>query len=354
MNTRAGTRHRWFVGSEGIRSGWRVLIHSLLMSGFVACTTGVLLLGVVLWMMSPAAEWKLTPWMVGWLAGLAYMTIVLVMAIVTIGSGRLLDTQGGARTVGLGGPIGLSLRQLLEGVIWGALALAPALLIMGLGADFDVQISAFSVSGIANWLGISFLLVWAATAEELIFRGYAFAWLCRGSVNVGRGLAAAMGWTGKVADAMSVHLGRALPVAGVALLFGIVHVGNPGHTWIATLNTALAAVWLSVAFFRSGALWLPVGLHFGWNWTQGLLLGMPVSGAGSEEQSLAFSSPLRVVFEGSDWIAGGTYGVEGSIGCSVALLAATVLMAVGPVREPSARHQSLVLPDKSASLVPRE
>ena len=71
----------------------------------------------------------------------------------------------------------------------------------------------------------------------------------------------------------------------------------------------LVGVPLSVAYLRTRALWMPVGIHFAWNYVQGFIFGLPVSG---------FRLPTSVLtarVHGAAWLTGSAYGPEG--GCSV-------------------------------------
>jgi hypothetical protein len=75
-----------------------------------------------------------------------------------------------------------------------------------------------------------------------------------------------------------------------------------------------------VAYWRTRSLWFPFGLHWGWNWAMGALLGSPISGI----TTLAPNPLLRFSSNGPEWIGGGAYGVEGGVACTVALLLSTV------------------------------
>ena len=132
----------------------------------------------------------------------------------------------------------------------------------------------------------------AAADEELVFRGYPFQRL----VDSGGPLAA---------------------VAAVSVMFGLAHLWNPSHNWISTVNTILVGVLLAVCYLRTRALWLPIGVHFAWNYFQGYVLGLPVSGLAMPASILA----ARV--HGATWLTGGAYGPEGSILSSGVILAAT-------------------------------
>lgn len=79
-------------------------------------------------------------------------------------------------------------------------------------------------------------------------------------------------------------------------------------TTLSVTSTVLGGFMYGVAYLRTGRLWLPVGLHVGWNWVQGTILGFPVSG--TTDYSGTFAT-LRTT--GADWLGGGDYGPEGSV-----------------------------------------
>lgn len=137
------------------------------------------------------------------------------------------------------------------------------------------------------------LLTVAAIDEELVFRGYPFQRL----VDSGGPIAA---------------------VAAISALFGVTHLANPFHTWISMVNTILVGVLLAVCYLRTRALWLPIGIHFAWNFLQGYVLGFPVSGLPLPEPILA----PRI--HGPAWLTGGAYGPESSILTLGVILVGTV------------------------------
>jgi membrane protease YdiL (CAAX protease family) len=158
--------------------------------------------------------------------------------------------------------------------------------------------------GGANWVGVRtvaaemaaalVLLILAAAFEELIFRGYAFQTLLRGAPAV-------------------------VPILLFSIYFGWAHWNNPNRTLFSTANTALAGVWLSIAYLRTRNLWFPTALHFAWNWTMGAFFGIPVSGLQIERPLLVLSG------DGPVWLTGGSYGSEGGAAATVAL---TIAIAV--------------------------
>nr|MBA3442779.1 CPBP family intramembrane metalloprotease [Pyrinomonadaceae bacterium] len=98
---------------------------------------------------------------------------------------------------------------------------------------------------------------------------------------------------------------------------------NPNVTPIFTIiNTTLAGVWLAVAYWRVRSLWFPLGVHWSWNWAQGALLGLPVSGI----TQLTPAPVMQAVQTGPAWLTGGAYGIEGGVACSLALVASTAFI----------------------------
>jgi membrane protease YdiL (CAAX protease family) len=152
---------------------------------------------------------------------------------------------------------------------------------------------------ITQTLAVSLVVfVFAAAAEEMLFRGYPLQTLARSH----------LAWLG---------------VFLTSVPFAAVHLRNPnvvpGFTFI---NTALAGIWLAVAYLRTRSLWLPLGLHWSWNWVQASLLGLPVSGI----ERISPAPLLKAMNLGPDWLTGGAYGIEGGAACTVALLISTVVI----------------------------
>lgn len=184
------------------------------------------------------------------------------------------------------------------GVLGGAAVLVLAALVsMGAGGFHWIR-GAGSLASL-GWGLLLFLLV--GFNEETLFRGYLFQRLVAGLGE----------WPAQIL---------------LGLLFALSHWGNPGmsgatRVW-ATVNIALAAVLLGLCYLKTKSLALPIGVHLGWNFTQGNLLGFGVSGT-TEAQGL-----LQPVFHGRpEWLTGGAFGLEASLPCALVCLAAVILLA---------------------------
>jgi uncharacterized protein len=123
-------------------------------------------------------------------------------------------------------------------------------------------------------------------------------------------------------------------LAVTSALFGLVHIANPDATWWSSLAIALeAGVLLGAAYLLTRRLWLAIGIHAAWNFTQGWVFSVPVSGG---DAPLGLLITRRV---GPDWLTGGEFGLEASVvAMVVATLAGVAMLYVaarrGQVRPP--------------------
>jgi hypothetical protein len=134
-----------------------------------------------------------------------------------------------------------------------------------------------------------------------------------------------------------------------SIFFAWVHLSNPNVVpGFTLLNTTLAGIWLGIAYLRTRSLWLPLGIHWSWNWMMGAVLGLPVSGI----ENLTPAPLLRATDAGPAWLTGGTYGIEGGAACTIALLLSTVF--IWRTRLVSATPEMLQLTDKENPKISQE
>ena len=187
------------------------------------------------------------------------------------------------------------LRGLLLGALMASLAIGLAVVLDG--ARIHVTSDGSQWARVALPLIVG--LVFAALGEELGFRGFPLR---------------------RLSDGLGVVPGMLL----LAILFGLGHAKNPSATVFSTINVALAAIWLSFAFYSRGGMQLAWGAHFGWNAGLAILFDAPVSGYN-------FHVPLVEYTPGAHaWIDGGAFGPEGGVVATVALLIGTVWMLTRP------------------------
>jgi membrane protease YdiL (CAAX protease family) len=176
---------------------------------------------------------------------------------------------------------------------------------LGLLAGFGLMAAAVAVAALAGVYTIvgkgdasTFVLELVTVAilpgfmEEMAFRGILFRWL----EEFGGSWAA---------------------LAITSALFGIAHIFNPNATWFSSFAIAVeAGVLLGGAYMLTRSLWLPMGLHAAWNFTQGEIFDVPVSGI--DEHGL-----VQAKLSGPALLSGGTFGLEAS------LIALTIATAAG-------------------------
>jgi len=89
-------------------------------------------------------------------------------------------------------------------------------------------------------------------------------------------------------------------------VFGALHLGNPSATWVSTAGIFFAGIYLAYGYIRTKQLWLPIGLHIGWNFFEGVVFGFPVSG-------LDIYALTRIEVTGPELWTGGPFGPEAGL-----------------------------------------
>jgi CAAX protease family protein len=146
---------------------------------------------------------------------------------------------------------------------------------------------------------VSIVLLFGSVGEEMLFRGYGFQVLVKA-------------------------IGPFATILPMGVLFGLAHSQNLHFTWLALLNTVLWGIVLGYAFIVSGDLWLPVGLHFGWNWV------LPLLGANLSGFTMGVTGYVLQWKIGEPW-SGGEYGPEGGWLTTVVVVALFFYLRKAPI-----------------------
>ncbi len=156
----------------------------------------------------------------------------------------------------------------------------------------------------ANWRAILFLpvlLLCGAMGEELLFHGFGFQVLLK-------------------------RFGKYSTILPTGVIFGFLHASNPNASKLGIANTMAFGVLFGVAFLRSHDLWLPIGLHFGWNFTLPMF-GVKLSGITIKPTG------LEILWTAGPLWSGGAYGPEASVLTSVVLIVLALYLWKVPVRQ---------------------
>ncbi len=218
---------------------------------------------------------------------------------------RLLDRFEGDPWRYIGLPSSTSaVSQTLIGIAIGAVLITVAVAAIGLFGQLSFTTN-FAPAAVTHELAIAVLLFGGAMLEELMFRGYPFQRLVEAVGSVGA-------------------------ILILSAIFGAIHLGNPnagGFLSWGFFNTILVGVLFAYAYLRTRTLWLPFGMHFGWNFFLGVVYGLPVSGIRD------FSVVVRTTAHGSKLLTGGAYGIEASLTGALVIMLGFVLVAWAPKPE---------------------
>ena len=270
-----------FINRFGhIRAGWRMMIYFLIVG---VLTAPLRFVHRYLNELLPKSEEFGSPFKL--IQYLFIITSFLLAVYVVLkwidkrpfGTLGLNFTKGWLKELSAGIGIGFGLLTLLFLVFW----------ITGL---VEVTAGAMNSTVAISMLGFLLLFILAGFLEELMLRGYAFQAFIEGSNK----------WIAAII---------------LSLVFSIMHMFNPNFSAGGALNIFLAGILLSIVYVKTRSLWMPTGLHFAWNWTQGPLWGMNVSGMDIKDSFLV-STP-----QGPELFSGGEFGAEGSLISAVVIAA---------------------------------
>ncbi len=212
---------------------------------------------------------------------------VLVACAAALGCYALAVRLGEGR-----GPHELALRPALPGLVAGSalglLMMAILMGVMNISGLYDITL----LGAAPAWAGLG-LAVQAAVTEELWMRALLLRLLWR-------------------------VVGPAPAFVVAAMVFGALHVANPGANVLSGATVVMAGLMFSALYALTGRLWVPIGLHLAWNFAQGYIFGATVSG-GDLGGSLAVSTANP---DAAAWLTGGAFGPEASV---LALLLVSVV-----------------------------
>jgi membrane protease YdiL (CAAX protease family) len=183
---------------------------------------------------------------------------------------------------------------LARGGLLGFVLFTTTILIIGLLGGWS-RIGGGSAGGFLASIGA---VASVAVNEELLFRGVVF----------------------RILDE---RFGSVIALVASALIFGFTHLVNDHATLWGTLALGIEGGTLTAAcFLLSRSLWLPIGLHFAWDFTHIGIFGLPTSSSvGAAETGL-----LHTTLTGPDLLAGGSFGPEASLAALLLCLAASYLL----------------------------
>jgi CAAX protease family protein len=266
-----------FLGPNGIRAGWRLLIFVLV----VFLLRGGL--NFTLRNIAPVHNWLnsqpkdvFTPAELMAREGIAVVLLFAACGIMALIEKRSFGVYGMPAAEAFG-------KRFWQGVPLGFIMLS--LLLAMMAALHGFSLDGVGVGGPAAikygmLYFIGFILV--GIFEEFSFRGYL-------QYTLGSGIGF---WPAALL---------------LACLFGYIHGGNPGEAKLGLVMAGSFGLVAAFALYRTGNLWVPIGMHASWDWGETYFYGTPDSGL------LARGHFLNSAPNGPTWLSGGTVGPEGSL-----------------------------------------
>jgi membrane protease YdiL (CAAX protease family) len=186
--------------------------------------------------------------------------------------------------------------DLLLGVSLGAVWLALSVAFLWFAGCVQVQSAVVMSGSFLAWTASA--LIFNTVAQEVLARSYIFQTI-RSQTNA------------------------AASVIVTAVLFMAYHAGAYQGSWLAALNVFLAGILFGMAYQLTGNLWLPIGIHFIWNFLLGPVLGLTVSG-----NSQTWSRTQLLTVQGPAWLTGGAFGLEGGLAVTLTTLLSIAVLIV--------------------------
>ena len=251
-----------------LRAGWRLLIHILLMLLFASILGAI---AIALGILDLESIWgQILNFLI--ITGSVYVARRWLDKRSFESLGLKLD-----RYTALDILTGIGITFVQMGFIYAAMLGLGWLTFQGFAWDFDPL--SVVIRGVVTYFVLFLFVGWN---EELLSRGYQLQ---------------------TIASGLNLFWGVVISSA----IFGLLHLGNPNATWVSAVGIFFAGVYLAYGYIRTKQLWLPIGLHIGWNFFEGVVFGFPVSGLSN------IYKLIRIQVHGPELWTGGAFGPEAGL-----------------------------------------
>ena len=188
-------------------------------------------------------------------------------------------------------------KELLQGILLGSGMMTTIVVVFFAGGMITIEFRELEIGTmLLIFLNSAALYTVVGYGEELMFRGYILQVFAEGT-------------------------SRLVAALTISILFAFAHAKNPNVSTFGLINVGLAGLWLSVAYYKTNALWLAIGLHISWNFFQGFVYSLPVSGTTSDKEQIG-----KAIVTGPEWLTGGTFGPEGGALATLMLIISIILI----------------------------
>ncbi len=266
-----------WLGTNGLRAGWRVLIFlAVLISCLLGFREVVVHIPTLTRMVQPLREGRLV--VSGALVAEVQFVLSLLVAVSVmsrIERRSLVDYGLPARDAF--GP------YFWQGVAWGLLAVTCVIMLIFTGGGFSFGSLALHGRGLVGYgVGWAIVFLMVGFFEEFLFRGY-------------------------LQFTLTTAIGFWPSAVLLSIVFGFVHLGSLGESWMGGLTAGLFGLFLCSTLRRTGNLWFALGLHASFVYGETFIYSVPNSGFPS------YGHLLNSTLHGPRWLTGGSVGPEASV-----------------------------------------
>ena len=281
--------HKIFVGKDGLRAVWSILIFILIFAAFVAAAV------LILRRLYPTPQGAKATTELS--LKFAYVNESLFAFATLLATWIMSKIERRGRSYGYGGT--QRLRKFLAGIGSGVLLISLLVLILWKSGLLVIERRLIFGGDVLRY-GVLWFLVFCLVGifEESLTRGFLLYTLTRGLTGF---------YQSVFKTRHSAALGFWTSAAILSLIFFLGHTSNPGESPVGLLSVFLAGMFFCFSIWRTGSLWWAVGMHAAWDWGQSFLFGVADSGFMAQHRLLA-THP-----QGRPLLSGGTTGPEGSI-----------------------------------------
>lgn len=307
--------NRLFVGPDGLRSFWCLLVYLLIL------TIPIAILATLAHMMHAGhasagkKQLELTPLTSIVMEWIQFAIVFFATWVMSRIEGRSVFHYGLARS-------SRRIHWLVTGAFWGLLWLSVLVGILHLTGHLAITgVLLGPLQGFRYGIEWAIMFVGVAFFEEFFFRGYLLFVLARS-------FAGAIQWIAP-ASRYARPIGFWAAATLISFGFGLGHGSNPGESPIGLLCAGAAGLMFSFSLWRTGSLWWAIGTHFAWDWAQSFLYGVADSGSVSQGHLLA-THPV-----GATLLSGGFTGPEGSLFVLPVMLCITLVIVFTLPKRPT-------------------
>ena len=219
-------------------------------------------------------------------------TLAVVVAIYIML--KVVDKKG-FRYIGFE-PISKGYSKFLVGMLLGGFLIVVNVIVLRLSGLISFETGLLAPNLSLDLLEGLLILAGVSLAEEMVFRGYIQKTIQRTDKN----------W---------------LAILISALLWTLIHAGNANYAFLPFLNILLAGILLGYLVVKTRSIYIAIGLHIAWNYFQGYIFGIQVSGRVQE-------GTMYLVEMKNNFFTGGNFGLEGGLANTLVLIAAILLSSL--------------------------